>query len=77
MSRQYQDYPEIMTGPQMAEMFGVSPATIRDWFRCGETPFGKVNFKIDYFKSGKELRIVKDRICQMAGILPKVKEVPQ
>ncbi|HBF39757.1 MAG TPA: hypothetical protein DDW50_20895 [Firmicutes bacterium] len=71
MSGQYQDYPEIMTGPQMAELFGVSPTTIRDWFRAKEFPFGKLQFQVDYFKSGRELRIIKDRICVMAGIIPK------
>ncbi len=71
MSGHYQDFPEIMTGPEMANLFGVSPTTVRDWFRAGEFPFGKLQLKVDYFLSGRELRIVKDRICQQAGILPK------
>lgn len=74
MSGQYQDYGEIITGPDAAELFKVSPTTVRDWFRSGETPFGKVELGIHYFRSGRELRIVKDRICQMAGILPKSSE---
>jgi transposase len=71
MSGQYQDYGELMTCPEMAEMFKVSPTTVRDWFRKGEFPFGKLQLKVDYFMSGREIRIVKDRICQLAGILPK------
>lgn len=71
MSGHYQDYPEILTVPQFAELFNISPALARDWFRFNETPFGKIQIGVHYFKAGREPRIVKDRICQMAGILPK------
>lgn len=71
MSGQYQDYPEILTIPQFAELFGISQSLAREWLRVSETPFGKVEVGVHYFRAGREPRIVKDRICGMAGILPK------
>lgn len=71
MSGQYQDYPEILTIPQFAELFGISPELAREWFRMNETPFGKVEVGVHYFRAGREARIIKDQICRMAGILPK------
>jgi predicted DNA-binding transcriptional regulator AlpA len=75
MSGQYQDFPEILSVQQLAKLFCVSKETAYSWFRTNEFPFGKIKLGVHYFKSGKELRIVKDRFCQMAGILPKSKEV--
>ena len=74
MSAHYGDYGEILTSTQAAHLFGVSRETIYIWFRSGKTPFGPVILGKDYFLSGKELRIIKDRICTIAGILPKSKE---
>jgi hypothetical protein len=71
MSGQYQDFPEIMSVQQIAKLFCVSKETAYAWFRANKTPFGEIKLGVHYFKSGKELRIVKDRICQLAGILPK------
>lgn len=71
MSGHYQDFPEIISVLQLAKLMRVSKETVYSWFRINQTPFGEIKLGIHYFKSGKELRIVKDRICQMAGILPK------
>ena len=71
MSGHYQDFPEIMSVQQIAKLFCVSKETAYTWFRANKTPFGEIKLGVHYFKSGKEFRIVKDRLCQLAGIIPK------
>lgn len=71
MSKHYYELPEVLTIPETAELMGVSAPIVREWFKTEETPFGKVKLGFHYFKAGREPRIVKDRICEMAGILPK------
>lgn len=77
MTGQYGDYPEIMSTEQTAEFLATSKDRVYQWVRAGrieELNNAELKPGFHYLKRGFQGRnygFIKDRICELFGILPK------
>lgn len=71
MSGQYQDYPEVCTTKQMAELIGTCDTTLRAWTKLGACDMGEIKRGVHYYMVGDNRNYIKDRMCELFGILPK------
>ena len=67
----YQDFSEVMKPREVALLLGVSLPKFWEWIHSGKTPMGVILEGVHYYKAGYEYRIIKDRVCELFGILPK------
>jgi hypothetical protein len=67
----YQDFGEVITPREAGLLTGTTRQTFAAWLKDGECPFGELKQNVHYYKAGPEVRIIKDRICEIFGILPK------
>lgn len=68
---QYHDFGEVLIPREAALLLKTSPPRIMEWLHTGKTPMGEITAGVHYFKTGYEFRIIKDRLCELFGILPK------
>jgi len=67
----YQELSEVLKPQQVAALLGISKPVLMPWLRSGKSPFGELKEGFHFFKVGDEYRIIKDRVCELFGILPK------
>jgi hypothetical protein len=77
LARRYEDYPEIMSTNQTAEFLSTSRERVFQWVRSGkieELNNTEIKLGFHYYKAGyqgRNFKFVKDRICELFGIIPK------
>ncbi len=71
--RRYEDFPEVLRPTEAATLVGVSKPKFMPWVISGKTPFGPILEGVHYYKVSDEYRIIKDKLCELFGILPKGK----
>jgi hypothetical protein len=67
----YGDFDEVIFPEEAALLVKVSLDTFRSWLRTGLTPFGEIKENFHYYKSGRDIKIIKDRLCELFGIKVK------
>jgi hypothetical protein len=68
---QYQDFGEVLNTEDSAKLVHTSKDTFLAWLKTGQTPMGEILKGVHYYRSGSDYRIIKDRLCQLFGIMPK------
>jgi hypothetical protein len=70
----YWDANEIMGSPEAAKLLSTSTDKLRQWRTTGKTPMGELKEGYHFYYEGTEPRFIKDRMCELFGILPKFRE---
>lgn len=69
--KNYGDFPEILSIKQSAKLVKTSKLKFSTWLHNGETPMGEIREGYHYYRDGISYKIIKDRLCELFGILPK------
>jgi hypothetical protein len=71
----YQDFGEVLS-PREAGLLlgGLSRETVISWLRLKKCPFGGLVEDYHFWKDCKNYHIIKDRLCELFGIIPKAGE---
>jgi phage anti-repressor protein/transcriptional regulator with XRE-family HTH domain len=64
-----QDFGEILNTEDAAKLIHISKDTLLVYLRTGKTPMGEIVKGYHYYRSGSDYRIVKNRLCELFGII--------
>jgi hypothetical protein len=72
----YGSFGEVIT-PREAGLLlgGLSRDAVIAWLRLKKCPFGELIENYHFWKDSRNYHIVKDRLCELFGILPKSNNV--
>jgi hypothetical protein len=72
----YNNFGEVLS-PREAGLLlgGLSRDTVIAWLRLKKCPFGELIENYHFWKDCRNYHIVKDRLCELFGILPKSNNV--
>lgn len=67
----YSDFNEVLSLQEAALLVKASIDEFSSWIRTGKTPFGEIRENVHYYKTGRDHKVIKDRLCELFGIRPK------
>ena len=67
----YFDVGEVASPQEIAPLLGTSDKTLKTWAREGRCPMGEIVEGEHYYRVGPNYLFIKDRMCELFGILPK------
>lgn len=67
----YFDVGEVGSPQQIAPLLGTSDKTLKVWAKAGRCPMGELVEGVHYYRVGPNYNFIKDRMCELFGILPK------
>ena len=73
------DFNPFITPVEAAQLVGCNDKEVRKWVRTGKCPMNpKIKFEngVDYYLSGRNIKIGRDQLCRRFGIaIERPKEV--